>query len=93
MALLANCFPAGTYIDAAKGKTSGMPITVIPAPDTVYMPLAMHIGAPAEPLVKVGDTVKLGQKSLKPTALSAAASMPASAAKLRGLNGAISPAA
>ncbi len=30
------------------------------APKTVTIPLAMHIGAPAKPVVKVGDEVKVG---------------------------------
>ncbi len=31
-------------------------------PKQVVIPMVQHIGAPCEPLVKVGDTVKLGQK-------------------------------
>lgn len=34
----------------------------ISAPSEVLLPLAQHIGAPAEATVKVGDTVKVGQK-------------------------------
>ncbi len=34
----------------------------IPAPETVAISMAQHIGAPCEPLVKVGDKVKVGQK-------------------------------
>ena len=30
------------------------------APEYVYIPTSMHIGAPAEPIVKVGDSVKVG---------------------------------
>lgn len=33
----------------------------MPVPATVTIPMSMHIGAPAEPVVKVGDTVKVGQ--------------------------------
>ena len=32
-----------------------------PAPDTVVIPMAMHLGAPANPVVQVGDQVKRGQ--------------------------------
>ena len=32
-----------------------------PVPDTVVIPLSMHLGAPAEPAVQVGDYVKMGQ--------------------------------
>ena len=33
---------------------------VMPAPKTVYIPLSQHIGAPANPVVKKGDTVFVG---------------------------------
>ncbi|MDK2976673.1 MAG: H+/Na+-translocating ferredoxin:NAD+ oxidoreductase subunit [Candidatus Marinimicrobia bacterium] len=33
----------------------------MPLPKQVYIPLQQHIGAPCEPLVKKGDTVKTGQ--------------------------------
>ena len=32
-----------------------------PAPDTVIIPMSMHLGAPANPVVPVGDAVKVGQ--------------------------------
>jgi electron transport complex protein RnfC len=37
------------------------PITEIPLPEKVIIPLSQHIGAPANPVVKVGDEVKTGQ--------------------------------
>lgn len=33
----------------------------MPTPQTVVIPMSMHIGAPAKPVVKIGDTVKVGQ--------------------------------
>ena len=33
----------------------------LPLPESVVIPMAMHIGAPARPVVKVGDHVKTGQ--------------------------------
>ena len=33
----------------------------IPIPKTVTIPMSMHIGKPAKPIVKKGDTVKVGQ--------------------------------
>lgn len=38
-----------------------MPIMVLPAPDIAVIPLQQHIGAPCEPIVAVGDRVKMGQ--------------------------------
>ena len=32
-----------------------------PAPDEVIIPMSMHLGAPANPVVQVGDEVKMGQ--------------------------------
>ena len=33
----------------------------LPLPDSVVIPMAMNIGAPAKPVVKAGDYVKTGQ--------------------------------
>lgn len=33
-----------------------------PVPKTVYIPMSQHMGAPCEPLVSVGDEVRVGQK-------------------------------
>ena len=38
------------------------PAETLPAPDILYYPLIQHRGAAAEPLVKVGEQVCLGQK-------------------------------
>ena len=38
-----------------------MKATKLPLPQSVVIPMAMHIGAPARPVVKVGDHVKTGQ--------------------------------
>lgn len=44
-----------------KKGTAKLPPVVMPTPKSVLIPLSMHIGAPATPAVKVGDTVKIGQ--------------------------------
>ena len=36
-------------------------IEILPIPKTVFIPVAQHIGAPAAPIVKRGDEVKVGQ--------------------------------
>jgi Na+-translocating ferredoxin:NAD+ oxidoreductase subunit C len=41
--------------------SAGNPIEVLPLPKTVFIPVSQHIGAPAVPLVKKGDDVKVGQ--------------------------------
>lgn len=41
-------------------------ITELPVPPTVYISLSQHIGAPAKPIVSVGDKVKVGQIIAEP---------------------------
>ncbi len=45
-----------------KGYTEQIALVRFPEPETVVIPLSMHAGAPATPVVAVGDTVKVGQK-------------------------------
>ena len=40
--------------------TNGMSPVKMDAPKTVTLPMAMHIGKPAVPVVKVGDHVDVG---------------------------------
>lgn len=54
-------FPAGGVHPPENKLTAGIPITVLPVPPGVVLPLSQHIGAPATPLVNRGDTVKTGQ--------------------------------
>ncbi len=44
-------------------------VEVLPEGDLVF-PLSQHIGAPAAPIVKVGDQVLKGQKLRRPEGLS-----------------------
>ena len=43
-------------------KAPHIPVTVIEPPKEVVVPMQTHIGAPCQPLVAVGDEVKMGQK-------------------------------
>ena len=43
-----------------KKNTSAMPPVRIKLPEVVILPVAQHIGAPANPVVKAGDTVYVG---------------------------------
>lgn len=51
----------GTHVPHRK-NTLKTPIASLGAPKTVSIPMAMHIGKPAIPIVKVGDLVKVGTK-------------------------------
>lgn len=50
----------GIKIPHLKNTADSVPVR-IPVPKTVTIPMSMHIGKPAEILVKRGDTVKVGQ--------------------------------
>ena len=41
-------------------------IEVLPVPKTMYVSMAQHLGAPAKPVVAVGDSVKTGQVIAEP---------------------------
>ena len=53
-------FKAGTVHVPHRKNTAGMPSVRMPAPKSVLIPLSMHIGAPATPVVGIGDEVKVG---------------------------------
>ena len=52
----------GVHPNEKKEYTEHMPLVKFPVPETVVIPMSMHLGAPANPVVAVGDTVKVGQK-------------------------------
>lgn len=54
-------FQCGTHVPADKDLTKGLPIIKMEPPEYVYLPFSMHIGAPAKPVVCVGEKVRLGQ--------------------------------
>ncbi len=55
-------FKGGIHPPENKEVTEGKSIEIFPAPTMVYIPVLQHIGAPLEPVVKVGDRVLKGQK-------------------------------
>ena len=55
-------FRGGVGVPHYKELTEGLPIEKAKEPAIVYIPLHQHTGAPCEPIVKVGDSVKVGQK-------------------------------
>lgn len=55
-------FPGGLHPPQHKYLSNQTKIVVAPLPQRVVLPLAQHIGAPAKPLVKVGERVLRGQK-------------------------------
>ncbi len=55
-------FQGGIHPDDHKAATRGKPIEIMQPPERIILPMSMHIGVPCEPLVRVGETVQLGQK-------------------------------
>lgn len=55
-------FKLGTLKLPHRKHTAEMESVCIPTPATVVLPLSQHIGAPATPVVKVGDKVYVGTK-------------------------------
>ena len=51
----------GVHVPHRKNTAEAAPVLMTPSAQVV-LPMSMHIGRPAVPLVKVGDTVKVGQK-------------------------------
>lgn len=65
-------FKGGVHPDDSKTLTENKPIEMLPPPAKVILPVSMHIGAPCQPTVAVGDHVLMGQVvASSPAAVSA----------------------
>lgn len=51
----------GSHPEENKSRTSKLPIVDASVPKIMVFPVSMHIGAPAKPVVKIGDKVKAGE--------------------------------
>ena len=70
-AIRANRFEGyygGVHPTESIGATEHLACVRFPEPKTVVIPLSMHAGAPANPVVQVGDQVKVGQRIGEPAA-------------------------
>ena len=65
-------FFGGIHPDDGKRYSAASPITPLPPPAQVVIPVSMHIGAPCKPVVQKGDKVKLGQLIAETTGFVAA---------------------
>jgi len=59
---MVGTFTGGAHPHEAKQATESQPISEVPAPELVIIPLSQHTGAPSRPVVKAGDEVKIGTK-------------------------------
>ncbi len=55
-------FKGGTHPPHSKKATEKVALEKANAPKVVVIPMQQHIGAPCDPIVNVGDEVKVGQK-------------------------------
>jgi electron transport complex protein RnfC len=55
-------FKGGTHPPHSKKATEKLALEKANAPKVVVIPMQQHIGAPCDPVVAVGDEVKVGQK-------------------------------
>jgi electron transport complex protein RnfC len=60
-------FPKGGVHPSENKFSEGKAIIKLPIPETVFIPVSQHIGAPSEPVVQKGDSVKVGQLIAKST--------------------------
>lgn len=58
----------GIHPDDHKRPGADAPVRVMPAPSRLYLPLSQHSGAPARPIVLVGQKVKKANVWPKPRA-------------------------
>lgn len=54
-------FYGGVHPNDSKAPANRAAVESIPLPPQVVIPMSLHIGAPCQPVVQVGDEVKLGQ--------------------------------
>ena len=59
-------FSIGGILPNDNKMARGCAVEVLPLPETVYVSMAQHLGAPAKPAVAVGDKVKTGQVIAEP---------------------------
>jgi electron transport complex protein RnfC len=60
--LATKTFVGGVHPVYNKERTAGQSIELAKVPNVLVFPMSQHIGAPCQPLVKVGDRVLQGQK-------------------------------
>jgi len=53
--------PGGVHPPENKKQSTALPIADLPLPPSIVLPISQHIGAPAEPIVNIGDHVLKGQ--------------------------------
>jgi Na+-translocating ferredoxin:NAD+ oxidoreductase subunit C len=60
-------FHGGLKLDARTARPTSESLGVVPVPRHLVLPLSQHVGQPAEPVVAVGDRVRMGQPIARPS--------------------------
>lgn len=60
--MIKHTFLGGIHPPENKSATKNKAIVSLGAPELLYFPLSQHIGAPLEPVVKIGDSILAMQK-------------------------------
>lgn len=66
-------FHGGLHLPDHKAQSSDQPVQPVALPQRLVLPLQQHIGAPAKPIVEVGDRVLKGQMIAQPEGFVSAA--------------------
>lgn len=61
-----STFKGGIHPSYQKELTKNKVLRPVSPPETVVIPMSLHIGAPCNPMVKKGDLVKVGQRIGEP---------------------------
>jgi len=59
----------GVHPDDRKRPAADAPVRVMPVPQMLYLPLQQHLGAPARPIVLVGQQVRKGDRLADPAGM------------------------
>lgn len=78
-------FRGGIHPPEFKELAEEKPIEIMPAPRQVVLPLSQHTGAPAKPVVAVGDEVKTGTLIAEPMGMISASLHSSITGKVKGI--------
>jgi Na+-translocating ferredoxin:NAD+ oxidoreductase subunit C len=65
-------FHGGLKLDPRTAGPASVPISEVPVPPRLVLPLSQHVGQPAEPVVAIGERVLKGQPIARPSGYIAA---------------------
>lgn len=85
--MMIGTFKGGIHPDDGKALSKSKPITLLEAGNELVFPVSQHIGAPATPIVKVGDSVLVGQIIAQATGFVSANVVSSVSGKVKAIEG------